>query len=486
MSRLRCLSLGKDTFHELLRVAEFPGTIAVPWAGLPGASRRSLGRAPSESLARGRSLALAVAVVAFLASAVCGRALDWPQFRGPLGDGTAPEADPPWVWSETTNVAWKVAVTGRGRSSPVLLGERLWLTTAIEQGVVRTRIGPDDMQVASHVKLLAVCLERGSGRRVWEVELFDVPDPDPVHWLNSWATPTPVVEPGRVYCDFGTFGTACLDAATGRVLWQRRLKLDHQVGPGSSPILWGDRLVLVRDGRDAQYVAALDKFTGQTVWKTDRPPIQTGSPNLKKSFSTPLVVGRGDQAQLVVPGAHWTVAYAPANGAEIWRVRHGDGFSIGTSPVGGHGLVFFGTGCFRPLLWAVRADGRGDVTATHTEWKTLRQVPVMSSPVLVGEELYWVSDDGMATCADARTGEVHWQERLGGACLASPLATRERLYFFRQDATTLVLRPGRQFERLAENRLEGTLIATPAVDASALYLRTDTHVYCLRKPRSND
>lgn len=407
-------------------------------------------------------------------------ASDWPQFRGPRGDGLASDANPPVVWSETTNVAWKVAVTGRGRSSPILLGDRLWLTTAVERGVTRTRIGSDDMQVAQHVSLRTVCLDRTSGKSFWETVLYEVPNPDPVHWLNSWATPTPVVEPGRVYCDFGTYGTVCLGAVTGLVLWRQQLRLDHQVGPGSSPVLWQDRLVVVRDGRDAQFVAALNKNTGQLLWKTDRPPITASSGNLKKSFSTPLIIQHAGQAQLIAPGPHWTVAYNPVTGKELWRVRHGDGFSIGTSPVFGHGLVFFGTGCFKAQLWAVRADGHDDVTATHVGWKSLRQVPVMSSPVLVRDEIYWVSDDGMLSCADARSGQIHWQERLGGTCLASPISAAGRVYVFRQDAKTIVVKAGKQFERLAENALEGTLIATPAVGDRALYLRTDTHLYCLQ------
>jgi hypothetical protein len=405
---------------------------------------------------------------------------DWPQFRGPRGDGLAPGANLPVVWSETTTVAWKVPVTGRGRSSPILLGDRLWLTTAVEQGVVRTRIGSDEMQVANHVSLRTVCLDRSTGKSLWETALFEVPNPDPVHWLNSWATPTPVAEPGRVYCDFGTFGTVCLDAATGKVLWRQQLRLDHQVGPGSSPVLWQDRLVLVRDGRDAQFVAALDKNTGQVIWKTDRPPITASSGNLKKSFSTPLVIQHAGPVQLVAPGPHWAVAYDPVTGKELWRVRHGEGFSIGTSPVFGHGLVFFGTGCFKAQLWAVRVDGHDDVTSTHVAWKTLRQVPVMSSPILVGDEIYWVSDDGMLSCANARNGEIHWQERLGGSCLASPISAAGRLYVFRQDAKTIVVKAGRQFERLAENPLEGTMIGTPAVSDHALYLRTDSHLYCIR------
>ena len=401
----------------------------------------------------------------------------WPQFRGPQGDGTSAAASGPLNWAETSNVVWKAAVPGRGRSSPVILGERLWLTTALEVGVQRTRIGPDDMQTAERVVLKVVCLDPATGRISWETTLFAVDKPDPVHWLNSWATPTPVAEEGRVYCDFGTFGTACLDGATGRVLWQQRLALDHQVGPGSSPVLWQNLLILVRDGRDAQFVVALDKDTGQTVWKTDRPPINVSSPNLKKSFVTPLLVQAGGRTQLVSPAAHWAVSYDPRTGREFWRVRHGDGFSIGTCPVATPELVFFGTGCFKAQLVAVRLDGEGDVTASHVAWKSLRQVPIMSSPVLAGGDIYYVSDDGMASCCDIHTGQPHWQERLGGQHLASPLAAGGRVYFFGLDGKTTVIKAGRQFEKLAENRIEGTVVATPALLEGTLYLRTDTHLY---------
>src|SRR5439155_6634271 len=193
------------------------------------------------------------------------------------------------------------------------------------------------------------------------------------------------------------------------------------------------------------------------------------------------IVAQGNQVEVVAPGAQWAVAYDPLTGKEIWRVHHGRGFSIGTSPILGHGLVYFGTGCFKAQLWALRPEGRGDVTESNVVWKTARQVPVMSSPTLAGNEIYWVSDDGMATCADARNGEIHWQERLAGPCLASPLFAQGRLYFFRRDATTVVVKAGTQFERLAENPLEeGTLVATPALGERAIHLRTDSHLYCIQ------
>ena len=325
---------------------------------------------------------------------------DWPQFRGPRGDGTATAAELPLVWSETNNLAWKAALPGLGRSSPVVLGGHIWVTTALARGERRTRIGPDDMRTAEHVTLEAMCLSGADGKAVWETAIFEVDQPAPAHWLNSWATPTPVVEPGYLYCDFGTYGTAAIDAKTGNILWQRHLPLDHQVGPGSSPVLWQNLLLLVRDGRDAQYVTALEKETGRTVWKTDRPPIDTPTTDLRKSFSTPLLVGGDGRTQMIAAGPHWIVSYDPATGREIWRVRHGQGFSFGSCPAFGHGLVFFSTGCFEAQLWAVSVGGEGDVTSTRVAWKCQGQIPVMSSPVLGGDELYWVSDDGIACCVE--------------------------------------------------------------------------------------
>ena len=418
-----------------------------------------------------------VLLAAILAAGHADAGQDWPQFRGPQGDGTSTARNVPLTWSESNNIAWKVAVPGRGRSSPVVIGDRVWLTTALEQGVIRTNIKSDDMQTAEHVTLQAVGLDAKQGKELWRTTLFEVDKPAPVHWLNSWATPSPVIEKGQLYCDFGTFGTACLDARDGKILWQTCLPLDHQVGPGSSPVLWRDLLVLVRDGRDAQYVTALDKQTGRTVWKTDRPPIDTSKGDLKKCFTTPLLIASGKGTQLLSPGARWVVSYDPDTGKELWRQRHGEGFSIGSCPVFSHGLAIFSTGCMRPQFLAVNIDGTGEIPATNVVWRITQQVPVMSSPVVSGEEMYWVSDDGMASCADPRTGEIYWQKRAGGRTFASPLYAEGRVYFFAQDGKTTVIRAGRQFEKLAENQLQGPVVATPAIVDGTIYLRTDTHLY---------
>ena len=403
---------------------------------------------------------------------------DWSQFRGPDGNGVAPAtANPPIQWSESKNIQWKTAVTGCGRSSPIILGDRIWLTTADPKEVKRTRIGPDDMQVAQHVSFHVLCLDRTDGKRLWQVTVFNLERPAPVHWLNSWATPTPVLEAGRLYCDFGTYGTVCVDAETGKILWKQHLPLDHQVGPGSSPVLFQDLLILVRDGRDAQYVAAIRKDTGQPVWKTDRPPLTARDNAAKKSFSTPLVIHHNGRTQMIVPGAQWVVAYDPASGKEVWRVRHGNGFSVAPRPVAGHAMAYICTGAMVPQLWAIRLDGQGDVTDTHVAWKAKSGVSLMSSPVLVGDEIYCGSDAGIASCFDARTGKLLWRERLGSGCLASPIAAAGRLYFFSRDAKTTVLKAGKEFSRLEENSLDGFMVATPAVVDRSLFLRTDTHLY---------
>jgi len=403
---------------------------------------------------------------------------DWPQFRGPSGDGVSAAKDPPLTWSESQNILWKVPLPGRGQSSPVVLGDRIWLTTAIEQGLRPTKLGPEDAQIADHVSLAAVCLDRRDGTCLGQVIIFEIDKPPLVHALNSYATPTPVVEPRRLYCDFGAMGTGAVDTETRKVLWTERLPVDHLVGPGSSPIVYKDLLILVRDGCDAQFVAALDKNTGKVAWKTDRPPIQARS-DMRKAFSTPLIIDAGGATQMVAVGAHWVVSYDPATGRQIWHVRHGKGYSLAPRPVYGNGMVYIDTGCEVAQLWAIRVDGQGDVTDTHVAWKATENVPILSSPLLVGKELYFTNDTGAVSCLDALTGQLLWRGRAPGMQMASPVYAAGRLYFFGRDGRTTVLRAGRQLEKLAENRLEGLVSASPAFAGNTILLRTDTHLYCI-------
>ncbi len=408
-------------------------------------------------------------------------AADWPQFRGPAGNGMSSATNVPLTWSPAQHVKWKSSVPGRGRSSPVLLGERIWLATALETNVRSFAAGPDRMQQAEKVVIGVACLERATGRQIYWTELFPLDNPPAVNSLNSYATPTPVAESGRLYCDFGTFGTACLDSESGEVRWKRQLPLEHYHGPGSSPALYKNLLILVRDGGDQQYVTALDKETGKTVWKSDRPPLSTPVRMFRKSFSTPLVFAAGGQEQMVVPGAQWFVSYEPETGKEIWRVDNGKGETVAPRPVYGGGLVYVSTGVLsgKPQLWAVRVDGQGDVTQTHVAWKLPSSIGFMPSPLLVGRELYLLSDDGFVTCIDALSGEILGKARAGGNYSASPVYAEGRIYCFGREGRTVVLRADRELAVLAENQLDGPVIGSPAFTHSAIYLRTDSHLYCL-------
>ena len=409
----------------------------------------------------------ALLTVAILLPASWGMAAEnWPQFRGPHANGHAPAAELPLEWSETKNVAWKTPIHDRGWSSPVIWGRQIWLTTASEDGR----------------QLFAVCVDRDSGRILHDLKVFDVERPEKIPKINSYASPTPVIESGRVYVHYGTYGTACLDTATGKTLWTRRdLNCDHHMGPGSSPILVGNLLVFHVDACDVQYVVALDKTTGRTVWKTDRSIDYSNVHRFcRKAFCTPTVVSSGGRSELISPGSKAMMGYDPLTGEELWKISY-YGWSMVPRPVFGHGLLYVIMDYDRPQLWAVRPGGRGDVTEENVAWKAVKGMPSTPSLLLIDDLLLMVTDLGVATCVEAKTGEVVWRERIGGNHSASPIYAGGRVYFFSHDAETTVIQPGRKFKRLAVNRLDGPMMASPAVAGNALLLRTETHLYRIEK-----
>lgn len=386
---------------------------------------------------------------------------DWPQFRGPDGQGHAADADPPLSWSEQENIRWKTAIPGTGWSSPVVLGEQIWLTTATESGR----------------SLRAVCVDRSSGRLLQDVEVFHVDKPENVNAKNSYASPTPVIEPGRVYVNYGTNGTACLATDTGSILWKNNsLKLEHKEGPGSSPILFDNWLIVNCDGMDVQYVVALDKRTGRIGWKANRTGKPADNPDYRKAYSTPLVIDAGGQLQLISPGANQVVAYDPATGREQWKVRY-PGFSVVPRPLYGDGLLFIVTDFGRPQLWAIRPGGHGDLSDTNVVWQAKRQISAAPSPLLVGDQLYLVTNRGVASSIEAKTGKSIWTERLGGDYSASPTLAGGRVYILSEQGQTYVIEPGREYRLLATNELDGRQMASPAFLGPAIFLRTDTHLY---------
>lgn len=429
--------------------------------------------------------ALAATVVAAPAVA----AETWPQWRGPGGEGHATAArDLPVSWSETENIAWKTPLPGRGWSSPVIGDGLVWMTTAIEREAsdaerAASLVGKrnvDQLAVAAAVTFHALAVDQASGRIRHDIELFTVVDPQPIHALNSFASPSPVLAGGRLFCHFGENGTACVDTASGEILWQNRVvRLEHENGAGSSPVLWRDLLIIHCDGSDTQSIIALDAATGEVRWRTARTGVMGDNPDLRKSYGTPLVLEHEGRDVLVSPASDWLYGYDPATGAELWKLSYGVlGFSVVPRPVAGRGLVFLSTGFTKCEMLAVRLEA----AAPAIVWREGRGAPTMSSPLLVDDELYVVTDKGIATCLDARTGAVLWMERLGGNFSSSPLFADGRIYMANRDGDTFVLQPGREFERLATNRLDGRIFATPAAVDRAIYLRTDEALYRIEKP----
>jgi outer membrane protein assembly factor BamB len=389
------------------------------------------------------------------------RATQWPEFRGPTGQGHSDEKGLPLEWSESRNILWKVPVAGAGWSSPVVSGGRVWLTTAVDSQE-RGRRG---------VSLRALAFDVATGREVVNVEVFRVDRPSVINVKNSHASPTPIVDGDRVYLHFGAEGTSALTTA-GEVIWRTTLRYESQHGSGGSPALHGDLLIINCDGNGGDaYVVALDVRTGKTRWKTSRryPADQ--------AYSTPLVIRVGERDQVVSIGAYRAAAYDPADGKEIWRVSYDTGFSNVPRPVFGQGLVFIATGFQQPTLIAVRPDGTGDVTRSHIAWTLRRAAPYTPTPILVGDELFVVSDIGIASCIDAKTGAVHWQQRVGGNYSASPVYADGRIYFQSEEGVTTVLAPGRTFTRLATSQLDGATLASMAVAQSSFFIRTNSHLY---------
>ncbi len=404
---------------------------------------------------------------------------DWPDFRGPWGDGhVSAKGDTnliglPLRWSETNNIKWKTEIPHRGWSTPVVMGGQVWLTTATEDGHDYFAIGVDE----------------ATGKILFNEKVFHTDNPEPLGngaSMNCYATPSPVIESSRVYVHFGSAGTACLDTKTGKVLWKRNdLPCRHYRGPSASPVLFENLLILTFDGADLQYTAGLDKRTGETVWKTNRSVAwndenstdsMTRDGDHRKSHGTPLIATVAGKPQLLSVGAKASYGYDPRTGHELWRVEYND-WSSAPRPLFDQGLAYIVTGLTKKELWAVKTDGHGNITDTHVAWKLTTHVGKYASPLLVDRLLYTAADESFVTCAEAATGQVVWTERIGGKYAASPIYADGRLYFFSQDGTTTVLKPGRKLEVLATNTLANGFMASPAADGKAFYLRTKTHLY---------
>ena len=401
---------------------------------------------------------LRIALV-FLA-ALPAAAADWPQFRGPTGDGHYVGPAPATEWGPGTNVAWETPIPGKGWSSPIVSKGKVYLTAAVPK---------DDGQ-----SLRAVCLDAGTGKIDWDVEVL-IASKDrasKVHSKNGHASPTPTIDGERLYVHFGHMGTAALDLS-GKVLWTRTDLYEKPVhGNGGSPILVDGRVVVSCDGLDKQSVVALDAKTGMTVWETPRHK-KASKPF---SFSTPTVVEADGQKQIISEGSDVLAGYDPRTGKELWRTTFA-GYSVIPKPVAGHGMLFFSTSFDSAKLKAVKLGGSGDVTTSNAAWTLDKGAPHTPSPLLVGEELYVVSDRGQFSCVDAKKGTVIWDDKLRGNYSASPIYAGGNIYLTSEEGKGTLIKAGRKKDVLGEFDMKEKTFASFAAADGALYVRTESRLF---------
>lgn len=389
----------------------------------------------------------------------CLAVASWPQFRGQHADGHAPEVSSPLEWSETQHVRWKVPVAGLGWSSPVVVDDQVYITTAVPQG--------------DGLSLRAIALHTATGQVVWDQEVRQIPQAPAIHAKNSHASPTPIVHDDAVYVHFGALGMARLAKRDGAIAWLcTALDYPPVHGSGGSPVLQDGKLVVVCDGSTDPFVAAVSADNGKVLWRASR----SVKGKISHSFVTPAIAFVNGSAQVLAPGPDHMAAYDLETGAEIWRAR-ALGWSVVPQPVIGHGLVIYNHDYDNPELLAVRLGGQGDVTDTHIAWRVKRGAPSTPTPLLLRNDLYCISDSGIATCLDARDGKQHWMKRLGGNYSASPLYVQGRILFLSENGLATWVQPGREYVELGTNEVPGRTLATPAFVGNSMYLRTDSHLY---------
>ncbi len=417
---------------------------------------------------------------------------EWWQFRGPKSGHIAAK-NLPLTWGGFFHdPIWKTRIPGKGWSSPIVLGDRIWLTSAEEVALDASRVagrlaelplGSTDLVADAEVSLFAMEIDAGTGQILRRIELFSHDDPRPIHSMNSYATPTPATDGVHLICHFGATGTACIELATGDILWKRTLAVEELTGGGSSPVIWSESVFLACDGADRQFLTALDKRTGQTQWEVQRPEISVVDDSHRRAFDTPIITVCSGRVQLISVAAQWLVSYNPKDGSQWWRAKVSNGYSQVPSPVLDGKQVIVCTGFTSPEMVAVNIEGSGDVTDSAIAWRYSRQVPDVTSPIAVDGSVYFVSSNGIATCVDSHTGKVKWQHRLEGKYAASPTYADGRIYFTSCGGVTTVIAPGNAYQELAVNELFGESYASLAVYKNSFLLRT--HPYLFRLGNSN-
>lgn len=408
--------------------------------------------------------------LAYITQPVTSQQINWTHFRGTDLNGISEDQTAPISWNDTTNIVWKTNIQGSGWSSPVVFGNQVWVTSASDDG-----------------KLMSgICFDFNSGKQIFNIDLIKPDSTYPKHSINTYATPTPCIENGYVYFHFGTYGTTCINTTNGEVVWKRTdLNCNHVQGPGSSPILYKNLIILHIEGDDVQYLVALNKKNGETVWKTDRPieVYKKLAPIGKKAYITPIIVNVKGKDLLISNGSAVCIAYNPETGEEVWRFVEGEDSTI-AMPVAENGIVYFYPGFvsspdgekYAELL-AVNPEGTGDITNTHVLWRFKSPILQLLTPLIKDGLIYTIDTRNVLFCLDAKTGQEVYSKKLKQKYNASPVYAGGNIYFTSVKGETMVIKAGKNLQVLAENKLPGEVYATMAILRNSILIRTDKQLY---------
>lgn len=415
----------------------------------------------------------------------------WPQWRGPNMDGVAPNANPPTAWSETQNVKWKVKLPGEGHATPIIWGNKVFIQAAIPSGKKIEaatpaepqpqegggRRGPRNDKPTEEYQFALVCLDRATGKTLWQKVARQALPHEGKHGTGSFASPSPVTDGQNVYAYFGSQGLYCFDM-DGNLKWSEDLgdmRIKNSFGEGSSPTIHGDTIVINWDHEGDDFITALDKNTGKARWKNPRQESTT--------WSTPLIVQHGGKAQVVTTATGKVRSYDLATGEQVWEHAGLTQNSIPT-PIARDGIVYVMSGFRGNALYAIKLGKTGDLTDTESVlWKHAKSTPYVPSPLLVGERLYFTSgNEATLSCFNAITGAPYYEsERIEGprGMYASPIAAKDRVYLAGRNGTSVVVKNSDKLEILATNTLDEAFDASPAAVGNELYLRGKSNLYCI-------
>jgi outer membrane protein assembly factor BamB len=414
---------------------------------------------------------------------------NWAQWRGPGSQGISPETDLPVVWSPTQNVKWKTAIPGRGHSSPIIWGDRIFLTTSLEGEIIpdakavkhklegEDYVHPDSVGANHRHTLQVLCLDRRTGGILWRRTAYEGRVYDDRHRKATYADGTPATDGRFVYAWFGSEGLYCYDYS-GKLIWKKSLGniATQGMGNGTSPMLYEDRLILQcdEDNGERSFIIALDKRSGKELWRAPR--------QVEVSWTTPVIARAPERAELIASGAQYIAAYDPATGKELWRCKGTQGWTVAT-PLVGHGVVIASAAHPVKRAVAIRLGGAGDVTDTpQIVWQRDKGTGYTPSSILYGDYAYLMTDRGLLTCVDVRTGEVKYE----GARVpkpatfsASPVAFEDKILLTSEDGDTFVLKAGPKHEVLGTNSLDEPVYASPAIAGGNIIIRSTSHLYCI-------